>query len=253
MIPHFIWEKKLDMSQKLLMNNLPQHVAIIMDGNGRWAQKRHLPRTQGHLEGVKRVQEIVNTANDVGIKVLTLFTFSTENWTRPHNEVSMLMRTLISVMNQKIDQLNRKNIKFQFIGKEVGVPESVLKTIHSAMTLTKSNTGMTLNMAFNYGSRMEILDAVIEIAKAVKEERLSLKDINEEIFSRSLYTRGLPDPDLLIRTSGEKRVSNFLLWQLSYAEFYFIDKCWPDFTEKEFRKAILDFQSRERRFGNINA
>ena len=222
-----------------------------MDGNGRWAQKRHLPRTQGHVEGVKRVQEIIYAANDAGIRVLTLFTFSTENWTRPKNEVSMLMRTLITVMNSRIGNLNKKNIKFQFIGRKEGVPDSVLKTIQSSMELTKNNTGMTLNMAFNYGSRGEILDAVVNIAKAVKEGQLSLEEINEEKFNQSLYTKGLPDPDLLIRTSGEKRISNFLLWQLSYAELYFTDKCWPDFNEKEFKKAMLDYQSRERRFGNV--
>ena len=235
----------------MINNNLPNHVAIIMDGNGRWAQKRHLPRTQGHVEGVKRVQEIIFAADDAGIKVLTLFTFSTENWTRPQNEVTMIMRTLITVINSKIEVLHKKNIKFQIIGRPEGVPESVMKTINAAITMTKNNTGMRLNMAFNYGSRLEILDAVTNIAKAVKEGRLELDQINEETFSQSLYTKGLPDPDLLIRTSGEKRISNFLLWQLSYAELYFTDRCWPDFNEKEFKKAILDFQSRERRFGNI--
>ena len=231
--------------------NLPQHVAIIMDGNGRWAQSRHLPRTSGHIEGVKRVEEIVYFASARGIKVLTLFTFSTENWNRPKQEVSMLMKMLITVLNKKIQELNKKNIRLQLIGRREGVPASVLKTILSATELTKDNEGMTLNMAFNYGGRLEILDAVKSIAAAVKNDQLQLSDITEETLSQLLYTKGLPDPDLLIRTSGEKRISNFLLWQLSYSEFYFTDKFWPDFNKDEFEKALTDFKHRERRYGKV--
>ena len=232
-------------------NNLPKHIAIIMDGNGRWAKKRNLPRTSGHLEGVKRVEEIVRVAREMGIKALTLFAFSTENWTRPEDEVSMLMRTLISVLNKKVIRLSEANIKLQFIGRREGVPKVVLKTIDSATKLTKDNTGMMLNIAFNYGARLEILGAVKKIAQEVKDDKIKIDEITEGIFDSALYTKGLPDPDLLIRTSGEKRISNFLLWQLSYAELYFTEKFWPDFTEEEFKKAIIDFQSRERRYGNI--
>ena len=231
--------------------DLPRHVAIIMDGNGRWAKNRHLPRTRGHMEGVKRVEEIIDTASGLGINVLTLFTFSTENWNRPKAEVAILMRTLSEVLIQKVNKLNQKNIRFQLIGREAGIPKEVWRSIHSTMERTRNNTGMILNMAFNYGSRVEILDAVKKIVKAVQEEKMRVDAIDEEVMSQSLYTRGLPDPDLLIRTSGEKRISNFLLWQSSYAEFYFTEKCWPEFDEKEFKKAIEDFQNRERRYGKI--
>jgi undecaprenyl diphosphate synthase len=230
---------------------IPKHVAIIMDGNGRWAQRRNQPRTRGHLEGVKRVEEIVSVARLMGIKVLTLYTFSTENWTRPQKEVSMLMRTLITVLNSKVKSLHKRNIRVQFIGKKNGIPEAVLRSLTAATELTRNNTGLVVNLAFNYGSRVEILEAVRKIAAAVERHEMTLEDINEKNFSSALYTDGLPDPDLLIRTSGEKRISNFLLWQLSYAEFYFTEKFWPEFDEKEFRKAIADYQGRDRRFGNV--
>lgn len=233
------------------LNSLPQHVAIIMDGNGRWARKRNMPRTRGHLEGVKRVEEITKAASQMGIKVLTLYTFSTENWNRPKQEVSMLMRTLISVLNRKVAELNRGDIKLRFIGKREGVPREALESMESASELTRNNQGMILNIAFNYGGRVEIIDAVRKIASEVKDNKVKIEQISEEIFSDCLYTRGLPDPDLLIRTSGEKRISNFLLWQLSYAEMYFTEKFWPDFDEDEFKKAIADFKNRERRYGNI--
>ena len=232
-------------------NHLPQHIAIIMDGNGRWAKQRNLPRTQGHVEGVKRVEEVVQAAREIGIKALTLYAFSTENWSRPEDEVSMLMQTLISVLNKKIAQLNENAVKLQFIGRREGVPKAVLKTIDSATELTKNNAGLILNIAFNYGGRLEIIDAVKAIAANAKNNRIAVDDISEATMSESLYTRGLPDPDLLIRTSGEKRISNFLLWQLSYAEFYFTEKFWPDFTKEELVKAIEDFKTRERRYGNI--
>ena len=232
-------------------NNLPQHIAIIMDGNGRWAQKRNLPRTRGHLQGVKRVEEIIEAASAMGIKVLTLFAFSTENWNRPEDEVSMLMRTLISALNKKVRELNKGNIRFRFIGRRGGIPKAVLKTIDAAEALTKENTGLTLNVAFNYGGRIEILDAVKKIATDVKNNKLKVSGITEEVFNDALYTKGLPDPDLLIRTSGEQRISNFLLWQLSYAEFYFTDKFWPDFDAQELKKAIDEFGTRERRYGNV--
>jgi len=230
---------------------LPKHVAIIMDGNGRWAKGRHLPRTQGHLEGVKRAEEITKAAREFGIKVLTLYTFSTENWTRPSDEVGMLMRTFISVLNQKVKELNEAHIRLQFLGRRENIPKDVLKVMDQARAITKNNEEMVLNMAFNYGSRSEIVDAVTQIAHDVQEGRLKVGDIKEETISRALYTQGLPDPDLLIRTSGEKRISNFLLWQLSYAELYFTDKYWPDFHKEEFKKALMDYSERSRRYGNI--
>ena len=232
-------------------DNLPKHIAIIMDGNGRWAKSRHLSRTEGHVAGVKRAEEVVFTANKLGIKAVTLFTFSTENWNRPEAEVTVLMNMVASALIKKVDHLNKNNIKFQMIGRKDRLPKVVLQAIEQAMAQTKNNTGLTVNLAFNYGSRVEIIDAVREIAEAVKQGTLNAPEISEQLFSQYLYTRDLPDPDLLIRTSGEKRISNFLLWQLSYAEFYFTDALWPDFDETEFKRALADFQNRDRRFGGV--
>lgn len=235
------------------MNKLPEHVAIIMDGNGRWAKSRNLSRTQGHAEGIKRVEEIVNAASRRGIKVLTLYTFSTENWNRPEHEVNVLMGMLTAVLTSKIKKLQGDNIKFQMIGRKDRIPESVQQAINRMTEETKNSTGLILNMAFNYGSRLEIIDGIKKIVSDVLARKLNIDDINEEAVSRSLYTNLLPDPELLIRTSGERRISNFLLWQLSYAEFYFTDKNWPDFNEEEFQKALDDYQQRERRFGNLSS
>ncbi len=232
-----------------MTNSLPEHVAIIMDGNGRWAKVRGFPRFQGHWAGVDRVEEIAHTANDMGIKYVTLFTFSTENWRRPKDEVSMLMKTVCTVLETRIEKLLKVNIRVNFIGKREGLSKEVLNSIDKAIALTAKNTGLILTLAFNYGGRVEILDAVREISNLVKSGQMEISEITEESFSRSLYTAAMPDPDLLIRTSGEKRISNFLLWQLAYAEMYFTEKFWPDFGEKEFRKAIVDYQKRERRFG----
>jgi undecaprenyl diphosphate synthase len=239
--------------QKILSAHLPRHIAVIMDGNGRWATRHHLPRFRGHLEGVRRVEEIVAEANKLGIEVLTLFTFSTENWCRPSQEIGMLMNTLCSVLDKKAKKLMKGNIKLRCLGRRGEVPQRVLKTLDHVSKLTKNNTGMILNLAFNYGSRLEIVDAVKKIALAAQKGQLNIDEIDEELFSQALYTKGLPDPDLLLRTSGERRLSNFLLWQLSYAEFYFSEKFWPDFGKKEFREAILDYQKRERRYGHIKA
>ena len=236
-----------------MTEKLPEHVAIIMDGNGRWAKKRNLPRIEGHREGVKRIEETIQMASDRGIKVLTLYTFSTENWRRPKDEVSMIMKTLCSVLNHKIRKLQKGNIRLHSVGRRDGVPKEVLNSIDNGVELTKKNTGMILNLAVNYGSRMEMLDAVRDIARAVKEGRIDIEKIDEEVFSQALYTKDLPDPDFLIRTSGEMRLSNFLLWQLSYAEFYFTDKFWPEFTNKEFEKAILEYQDRDRRYGKVSS
>ena len=230
---------------------VPMHVAIIMDGNGRWAQARHLTRTQGHIEGVKRVEEITQAALKAGVKVLTLYAFSTENWSRPPDEVSMLMRTLVSALNQKAKELHVHGVRIRFIGRRQGVDDHVLAAIRSAETMTGADMAMTLNVAFNYGSRAEIADAVKGLAADVKAGRLGLEDISEETLGRYLYTVGQPDPDILIRTSGEQRISNFLLWQLSYAELYFTDKFWPEFTVQEFHKALAEFAGRQRRYGGV--
>ena len=236
----------------MAFNGLPNHVAIIMDGNGRWAKQRHLNRSYGHIEGVKRVEEIVKAAHQMGIKVLTIYAFSTENWNRPADEVSMLMSTLINALNQKIRNLHDSGICVKFIGRRTGVPDAVLSSMDAAETLTKANAGMVLNIAFNYGARVEIIDAIKTIAQAISNKQMAVDDIDEEAFSRALYTAGQPDPDLLIRTSGEKRISNFLLWQLSYAELYLTEKYWPEFTSQEFKKAIDDYQGRQRRYGAVD-
>ncbi len=229
---------------------IPKHVAIIMDGNGRWAKERNLSRTEGHIAGVKRVEELIDYSSELGVKVMTLFTFSTENWNRPEHEVRSLMETITAVLQAKLKKLKNLNTKFQIIGRRERIPESVIKAMHVANEETKDNEGMIINLAFNYGSRLEIVDAIRDISKKVQEGVVNVEDINEELVSRNLYTQNLPDPDLLIRTSGEKRISNFLLWQLSYAELYFTDIYWPDFSVEEFNKAIIDYQNRDRRFGH---
>ena len=235
------------------MNNIPEHVAIIMDGNGRWAQERGLARTQGHLEGVRRVDEIVQAASDAGVQALTLYTFSTENWGRPAQEVSMLMQTLVSALGQKMQKLCANRIRMRVSGRREGAPASVLDAFDRAIAATRDNPGMVLNIAFNYGARQEIMDAVRSIARDCAAGALSPDKVDEGLFASRLYTAGLPDPDLLIRTSGEKRISNFLLWQLSYAEFYFTEKYWPDFTPEEFHRALSDFAGRKRRYGGVAA
>jgi len=230
---------------------LPVHVAIIMDGNGRWAQARGMSRTQGHLEGVKRVQEIIKLARDTGIKFLTIYAFSTENWNRPKDEVSMIMRTFIMVLGQKAKELAENGVRINFIGRRQGVPTEVLMAMDQASNLKIAHTVMILNVAFNYGARAEIVDAIKSIADGVTRGEFKAESINEELISSHLYTKGQPDPDLLIRTSGEERISNFLLWQLSYAELYFTEKCWPEFTEEEFNKALTSYAQRERRWGKV--
>ena len=232
-------------------DQIPRHVAIIMDGNGRWAKARGMSRTQGHLEGVKRVEEIIKAAHHMGIEFLTIYAFSTENWSRPQDEVSMIMRTFIMVLGQKAKELKNSGVRINFIGRRHQVPPEVLKAMDEAALLTHDNTTMTLNIAFNYGARAEIVDAVKSIAVQVHEGRIKTDDIDEEVISSHLYTRGQPDPDLLIRTSGEERISNFLLWQLSYGEFYFTEKYWPEFNEEEFLKALKSYAQRERRWGKV--
>ncbi|MBF0484250.1 MAG: isoprenyl transferase [Candidatus Omnitrophica bacterium] len=231
---------------------IPKHVAIIMDGNGRWAKKHGLTRPQGHIEGVKRVGDVMDFSRETGIKVLTLFAFSTENWKRPQAEVEAIMKTMCMAINAQMPKLQKDNVRIRLCGQRDGVPEKVLNDLDAIMRKMEKNTGLIVNLAFNYGSRIEIVDAIKHIARDVVVGKLSQKNITEEIVGKYLYTKDLPDPDLLIRTSGELRISNFLLWQLSYAELYFTDVFWPDFTKAEFKKAILDYQKRERRFGKVS-
>ena len=230
-------------------NQLPRHVAIIMDGNGRWAQKRRLPRTQGHVQGVKRVEEITACARKTGIEVLTLYAFSTENWSRPQEEVSVLMRMFTTALGQKAKELRANAIRIRFIGRRQGVPAEVLKAMDEAMALAGPQCVMTLNVAFNYGGRAEIVDAVKGIGQDALAGRLDMEAVDEEVLGNYLYTKTQPDVDLLIRTSGEQRISNFLLWQISYAELYFTPKFWPEFTPDEFQLALKDFAGRKRRRG----
>lgn len=232
-------------------NNIPKHIAIIMDGNGRWAKKRGLPRTAGHRVGINRIKEILKAANDLGIKVLTFFAFSTENWSRPKKEVDMLMRSLNSFLNREIKELDKNNIRFMVIGQDEPIPKYLQDKIKEAEDRTKDNTGTVAVLALNYGARQEIVDAVKNFTSQVLKGQSNLDELSVENFSNYFYTKGLPDPDLLIRTSGEMRLSNFLLWQLCYAELYFLKKYWPDFKPRDLEKVIEVYQKRERRFGGL--
>ncbi len=236
----------------LAKNNTPKHIAFIMDGNGRWAKERGLARTAGHRQGIKRVKEIIRGAGELGIEVVTFFTFSTENWDRPKKEIDMLMRYLGKFLDSEIKELERNNMRFQVIGQNDPLPKIIQKKIQAAQNRTKDNTGLVVVLALNYGSRQEIVDAAKGFAASVLKDNALLEQVTCEIFSRYFYTADLPDPDLLIRTSGEMRISNFMLWQLSYAELYFSNKYWPDFTIDELKEAISDFKKRERRFGGID-
>ena len=230
---------------------IPKHIAIIMDGNGRWAKERGLNRTAGHEEGAKTVRKITQYCSDIGVKYLTLYAFSTENWKRPSKEVEFLMRLPEEFLNSFIPELMELNIRVEMIGEMDGVPEYTSRAIQHAMKETKNNTGMILNFAFNYGSRREIVLAMQRLAQLVKQGDLQPEEITEEVISDYLMTSKLPEPDLLIRTSGEIRLSNFLLWQLAYTEFWFTDVHWPEFTDEKLLDAIEDFQNRNRRYGGL--
>ncbi|MGE5197482.1 MAG: isoprenyl transferase [Deltaproteobacteria bacterium] len=234
-------------------SDIPRHIAIIMDGNGRWAKEKGLPRTLGHHAGIKRVKQIIKAASELKVGTVTLFAFSAENWVRPKGEISMLMRAMINFLQREIDEMVRNNVRLLVIGKDEPLPAYVLKKLKEAQARTKDNTGLTVVLALNYGSRQEIVDAAKKMAKAAIEGKVALKDINVDNFADFFYTAGIPDPDLLIRTSGEMRLSNFLLWQLSYSELYFPKKYWPDFDAEDLRTAIRAYQQRERRFGGVNA
>jgi undecaprenyl diphosphate synthase len=222
-----------------------------MDGNGRWAKMRGLPRTEGHRAGIERIKETVRSCSEIGVKALSLFAFSTENWKRPKREVNMLMRTLGRFLTKQLSELNKNNIKFLAIGRLEGLPSFLQEELHKAMESTKNNSGLIVNLALNYGSRSELVDATKRAIQNVLEGKVKTEEIDENTFTQYLYTAGLPDPDLLIRTSGEMRISNFLLWQASYAELYFSEKYWPDFDKGELLKAIREYARRERRFGGL--
>ncbi|UCD16645.1 MAG: isoprenyl transferase [Candidatus Zixiibacteriota bacterium] len=240
-----------ELKESINLQKLPGHVAIIMDGNGRWAKKRNLPRTAGHEAGVNAVREVVRAAAEIGIAYLTLYTFSIENWKRPREEVTALMKLLTRTTRREIDELNRNNVRLITTGRIDGLSPSRRRVLSRAMEKTKDNDGLVLNLALNYGGRTEIIDAVRAISMLVRSGHLEIGEINEALFSEYLYTCGLPDPDLLVRTSGEMRISNFLIWQTSYTEMYVTDVLWPDFGRKELFEAIVAYQKRERRFGKV--
>ncbi len=233
-------------------DNLPKHVAIIMDGNGRWAKKQGRLRIFGHENGSKSLRNIVEASARLGIENLTLYAFSTENWNRPKPEVRTLMKLLISSLKSEINTLHDNNIKLNCIGNLQDLPKSAQEGLEHVIEKTKDNSRMILTLALSYGSRDEIIQAIKGISDKVKNNIISICDIDESIINQHLYTRNLPDVDLLIRTSGEHRISNFLLWQIAYAELYFTDVLWPDFTTSDFHKAIADYQKRERRFGKTS-
>lgn len=230
-------------------NKIPAHVAVIMDGNGRWAKKKGLMRIFGHKNGVRAVRETVEAAAELGVKFLTLYAFSTENWSRPKDEVNGLMELLVESTRTELDTLMDNSIKLQTIGDLQSLPQHTREKLLEIIEKSKNNTRMTLVIALSYSARWEIVHAAKEIASKVESGELKAADINEDVFKQSLSTRDIPDPELMIRTSGEQRISNYLLWQLAYAELYFTDTLWPDFRKEDFFKAIFDFQQRERRFG----
>lgn len=231
--------------------NIPNHVAIILDGNGRWAKKRFMPRNYGHMQGAKVVEQICEDADSIGIKYLTVYAFSTENWNRPQDEVEALMKLLRNYLKDCIKRANNNNMRVRVIGEKSRLSDDIRSKIKELEECSKNNTGLNFTIALNYGSRDEIVRAVREISKDVKDGKISESDIDDKMISDYLDTKGIPDPDLLIRTSGEERLSNFLLWQLAYTEFYFTDVLWPDFNKKELIKAVEKYNERDRRFGKV--
>ncbi len=233
------------------VENLPAHVAIIMDGNGRWAKQRHLPRVEGHRNGVESVRMVVRACGEIGIKYLTLYAFSVENWNRPQDEVDTLMKYLARYLKNEIGELNRNNVRLEVIGQIYRLPEFVKDQLHKTQAALAKNKGLTLILALSYGGRTEIVEAVRSIGEKVKKGQIEPAEINEEVIAQHLYTRNFPDPDLLIRTSGEMRVSNFLLWQISYAELVVTPTLWPDFRKPQLYQALEEYTRRHRRFGTV--
>ncbi len=242
-----------NLSMKIDKQKVPEHIAIIMDGNGRWATKKGLPRTDGHKKGVNVLKEILKASKKLGCKILTVYAFSTENWTRPTKEVDFLINLFSEVLRNEIRDIHEESTKIKFIGDLTPFPENLKKIISNSESLTKNNNKFLLNVCVNYGGRQEIVKVAKELALKSSSGEIKPSEVNEELFNSELLTRGIKDPELLIRTSGEKRISNFLLWQLAYSEIYISEVMWPDFNEFEFLKAIIDYQSRNRRFGGIES
>ncbi len=246
-------QEEAGLLEKLDLKRLPEHIAVIMDGNGRWAERRHLPRIAGHRAGVKAARSIIESCSNLKIPMLTLYAFSLENWRRPHAETDFLMRLLREYLKKELPAIHRNNIRLLVIGRSERLPDAVRKDIEKGMQLTAGNTGMRLVVALNYGGRAELVDAFNAILDRVRKNGLSGFRADEQTVSEHLYTAGLPDPDLLIRTSGEMRVSNFLLWQIAYAEIYVTETLWPDFLRAKLLEALIDYQKRERRYGGLGA
>ncbi len=242
----------MDLKSKVDTNRLPQHIAVIMDGNGRWAKQHGKPRVFGHKNGVKAVREVTEAAAELGVEYLTLYAFSTENWNRPKLEVNALMTLLVETIRKEVATLNENNIRLQAIGDISQLPPKSHQALLEGIEQTKSNTRMTLVLALNYSARWEIMEAVRNIATQVSSKEILAHEITQDIFASALSTKDMPDPELLIRTSGETRISNFLLWQIAYAELYFTPIFWPDFTKDSLYEAIIDYQNRERRFGKTS-
>ena len=241
-----------NLTTQINKNNVPNHVAIIMDGNGRWAKQKNQPKVFGHKNGVTSVREVIEGCAEIGVNYLTLYAFSTENWNRPKLEVKTLMALLVSSLKKELKTLQKNNIKLLTIGNLENLPEKAQKEISEVIEKTKNNSALTLTLALSYGSREEIVNVIKNISKKVVNNDLQIEEINENIINNHLYTFSLPDVDFMIRTSGEKRISNFLLWQLAYAELYFTNTLWPDFRKENLFNAILEYQNRERRFGKTS-
>ena len=246
-------KNNLELSNEIDKDRIPEHVAIIMDGNGRWATNKGLPRSFGHNEGVNVLKEILKVSKKLGCKILTVYAFSTENWSRPVKEVDFLLNLFEKVLKKEIEEIHHESIKIKFIGDLSPFPETLKSILNSSEALTKNNKKFTLNVCVNYGGRQEIVKVAKELALKSFTGEIEPSEVDEELFNSKLLTQGIKDPELLIRTSGEKRISNFLLWQLAYSEIYISDVFWPDFNEFEFFKAIIDYQSRNRRFGGIES
>lgn len=242
---------KNDLFYDIDLKRIPQHIAIIMDGNGRWAKKRFLPRTAGHKAGVETIRTVLRECKKLNVKHVTLYAFSTENWKRPKMEVDTLMNLLSTYLKNEVATLHKENVKLTAIGDIDNLPSQCIIELNNAIELTKNNTGCNLNLALNYGGRLDLKNALVHIIKDVKDGKINIDEIDETTISNHLSTKCIPDPDLIIRTSGEERLSNFLLWEVAYAEFYFTNVHWPDFDEKELQKAIFTYQNRDRRFGGI--
>ena len=237
--------------EELKKSSIPEHIAIIMDGNGRWAAKRKMPRPAGHRAGVKALRDVVHECLELGVKFLTVYSFSSENWQRPQDEVNFLLNLFLESLKEELENLNSNGVRVSLIGQRKTIPSRILEAFENAEKKTKNNKKLFFNIAFNYGSRKEIVSAIKKLCRAAEKNDIDIEKLDEKTFSEYLFTKGCPDPDLLIRTSGEYRVSNFLLWQIAYTEFYFVKTLWPDFNGRELLKAVHYYQKRSRRFGRL--